>query len=112
LDLSFEPGPIKKVDLAGWQQLEIGMTESQVEEVLGKPDSKLGRSTFTLGGEETTTPQTWEYDWTIGLSLVGNTHPKSYLVRFDSDGKLASWREPIDQQDPQSNPEQDAAPKP
>ncbi|GAG95824.1 unnamed protein product, partial [marine sediment metagenome] len=37
----------------------------------------------------------WEYNWTVGISWWGEVHPKSYIVRFESDDTLASWREPL-----------------
>ena len=100
LDL-FEEGPTKEVNLNGWEELERGMSKAEVSSLLGESVSKFGPG--TIGTNDYTVPETWEYSWTIGFSLFGGEHPKAYIVRFGEDGTLASWREPIDEG---KNPEQ------
>jgi hypothetical protein len=95
LDL-FKEGPTTEVNLAGWQKLEKGMTKPQVVNLLGDSSVKYGPGTYTLGGATNTTPETWEYNWTVGFSWLGEVHPKAYVVYFGDDGKLALWREPLE----------------
>jgi hypothetical protein len=90
----FREGPTKKVNLAGWQKLEVGMTKQQVISLLGNAASKNGPGTMTMNGETTYDPEFWEYNWTAGLTLFPHPHPKSYHVSFGKEGKLASWGEP------------------
>jgi hypothetical protein len=103
----FKKGLIKKVNLAGWEKLEKGMTKARVVELLGKSDCGFGPDSGSIGDKKFIVPETWEYNWSVGLSLLGEVHPKAYIVRFDSEGKLTSWREPIEKE---SKPEQIASP--
>ncbi|MCK5114140.1 MAG: hypothetical protein KAR11_05185 [Phycisphaerae bacterium] len=93
----FEEGPTEKVNLNGWEKLEKGMTKKEVSDLLGEPGSSFGIGGKTIDGNEPMS-ETWEYNWTVGLSLFGNAHPRAYVVRFGPDGKLALWREPIDKE--------------
>jgi hypothetical protein len=95
LDL-FEEGPTKQVNLEGWAKLKEGMTREQVIDLLGDSSTKWGPGTFTIGDDEYATSERWEYNWTIGFSLFGGVHPKAYVVYFDENGHLASWREPLE----------------
>jgi hypothetical protein len=98
----FEDGPTKNANLSGWTKLEEGMTKDQVISLLGDSWAKSGPGSFTLGGTTNTTPERWEYNWKIGLGLFGQVHPKAYVVYFDQDGKLSSWREPIETNEDQN----------
>ena len=94
-----EPGPVNSVNLAGWEKLEIGMSRQEVSSLLGEPGSQ--RTTKRGEGDDTTVIEGWEYNWTSGF--FGDPHPKAYVVFFDEKGKLTSWREPAEKE----NPEQD-----
>ena len=94
----FEEGPTKDVNLSGWEKLERGMTKAQVTHLLGASASKFG---LGLVSNECSEAETWQYNWKIGLSIWGEVHPKSYIVRFGSDGRLASWREPLENIEPE-----------
>jgi len=96
-EFNFGEGPAKRVNLAGWAKLEKGMTRKQVIHLLGDSHNKAGASTFTIGDDEFETSERWEYNWTVGIPLFGEVHPKAYVVYFDVDGKLATWREPIEE---------------
>ena len=102
----FDEGPIKKVNLAGWEKLEQGMTKQQVIELLGDSERKSGPSKVTFGEgeekEEISIPERWEYNYTIGISLFGGVHDKAYVVYFDKKGLLDYWREPIHKEEKQS----------
>jgi outer membrane protein assembly factor BamE (lipoprotein component of BamABCDE complex) len=90
----FREGPTKKVNLAGWQKLEVGMTKQQVISLLGDAASKRGPETTTMSDRVTYDPEYWEYNWTSGIPILAHPHPKSYSVYFDKEGRLAGWREP------------------
>ena len=92
----FEAGPTKEVNLAGWTKLEKGMTRQQVANLLGEASWKSGPGTIALDGAKATMPETWQYNWTAGLSFFGEVHPKAYVVWFGNTGKLVSWREPVE----------------
>jgi len=92
----FDDGPTNKVNVAGWSKLEEGMSQQQVIEILGEARTKHGPGTSTFGDITNAIPETWEYNWRVGLSLFGEVHPKAYVVYFDGQGKLASWRAPIE----------------
>ena len=82
------------------------MSKEKVAELLGEADCRFGPGTRSIDdGPKFTTPETWEYNWTVGLSIFGETHPKSYIVQFDSDSKLSYWREPKEEEN-KKNPEQ------
>lgn len=93
LDL-FKEGPTTKVNRAGWSKLEKGMTKEQVTSLLGPRPAGFGPGTSTLAGRTYIISETWEYNWKSGVSLFGETDPRSYTVCFDEEGKLASWRAP------------------
>ena len=96
LDL-FEEGPTKKVNLSGWEKLERGMTKAQVAALLGDSVSTFGPGQGTIGGTKISVAETWQYNWKVGISIWGEVHPKSYIVQFGPDGRLASWREPLEE---------------
>ena len=89
----FDDKPIAKVNLLGWEKLEKGMTKEEVANLLGKSAHQ-----FTRGSEDNNASETWEYNWSIGLPIFREFHPKAYIVRFDSDGKLVFWREPVERE--------------
>jgi len=92
------PGPIRSVDPEGWKQLCTGMTKQEVVVALGDPQAKKteGPRTITTNGETTTTPRVeyWEYNWSGGM--LGDPHGKAYVVYFDEEGRVKSFREPIE----------------
>ncbi len=90
----FDERPTKRVNLAGWRKLKVGMTKQQVISLLGDAASKTPPGSMTMDKEVISLPELWEYNWQSGLNLFGNPHPKSYAVRFDKDGRLSSWYEP------------------
>ncbi len=90
----FSEGPTTKVNLAGWHNLEVGMTKEQVISLLGNAPSKSVPEIMKESGKTIYFPEFWEYNYTSGLTLIPQPHPKSYHVYFDKQGRLANWGGP------------------
>lgn len=67
--------------------------------LLGDTPSKHSSGSFTIDERSITCPDYWEYNFTAGgmsfATLHGAAHPKAYVVAFDTNGHLFSWREPL-----------------
>jgi len=103
----FEEGPVNKVNLAGWKKLEKGMSKEEVANLLGEYGSSFNMEGTSISGKKFTMSEIWEYNWSIGLPLFGEAHLKAYIVRFGPDGKLASWREPVERENDKGSGETD-----
>jgi len=86
----FSEGPIKAVDLRGWSSLQTGMTREAVQSLLGEAQSQSRVDKMLVDGKPVPYAAYWEYNW----RGVFHPHPKAYVVYFDKEGKLISWREP------------------
>jgi len=95
LDLLKE-GPTAQVKVEGWPKLQTGMSKDEVASLLGPSSCKTKVESNDKDGKASITMDFWEYNWTGGLSLIASAHPKAYVVYFDKDGKLSSWREPLE----------------
>lgn len=83
IDLNlFGPHPAPSPDLNGWAQMRVGLTEAEVEQLLGKRGSGAGPY--------------WHYVWHTPLNYPGDD--RSYVVRFDEDGRVTDFRAPVKSQ--------------
>ncbi len=95
----FKKGPIREVNLDGWEQLEQGMSKAAVARLLGAPGNKF-RQGLNLGGTADSLMETWEYNWSAGITLFGIGNPKAYIVVFSPDATLFTWRAPMELKPP------------
>ena len=84
------------VNLRRWQELHVGMTKPQVQQLLGQPAGKLiyppspnhryGYANF------------WEYSCTRMIRqdpFANEAASRAYVVYFDTNNIVTSWREPL-----------------
>jgi hypothetical protein len=97
LDLTglWQGGRAPEVDLDGWSKMKTGLTEQQVIELLGGMGHASGGGTIQLNnGPPIEIPKTWEYNWHGGGSFMDSVEDRAYVVWFDSQGSVTSFREP------------------
>jgi len=87
-------GKALQVNLDGWTQLRVGMTEAEVRALLGSPGHDSGRGSETVDGKTTVFPRFWEYNWSSDF-FSHEPHEKAYVVYFDTEDKVESWRRPL-----------------
>jgi len=89
---------VQKVNLEAWRSLKVGLSRQEVIALLGDapckkrmaPDSKLP---FT--SEELKNWDVWQYDFCSPLiSGIDGAASRAYVVMFNSDGKVSSFKEP------------------
>ncbi|MBU1853468.1 MAG: outer membrane protein assembly factor BamE [Candidatus Omnitrophica bacterium] len=95
-DMVFSPHSLPRVDLDAWGQLQKGMTKEDVIALLGDSHSKTS-PVITAESNKTSSvdKEYWEYNWTDGLSGVFGPSLRAYVVYFDGQGKVVSFREPV-----------------
>ena len=87
-------GKALQVNLDGWTQLRVGMAEAEVRALLGSPGHDSGRGSETVDGKTTVFPRFWEYNWSSDF-FSHEPHEKAYVVYFDTEDKVESWRRPL-----------------
>jgi hypothetical protein len=91
-----KPRALPGVDTQLWAQIKVGMTKEQVQTLLGDAPSK-SKCEYPSGGkhpeEELSKTEFWEWGFTYGL-LAPVPHEKAFVVYFDHDGRVSSFRAP------------------
>ena len=83
---------------SGFSSVSAGMTEAEVRGLLGDPSVVVPGETGT-GGAKLTGPR-WQYGDNLSTITTAATFPRTvpdrvWVVWFDVDGRVASWREPL-----------------
>ncbi len=79
-------GPIKPVSAKAWSQLRQGMTQAEVRDLLG-----LSWATMESSGSGSW----WAYNWSDGFQNDVAPSYRAYVVFFDENKRVKSWREPV-----------------
>jgi hypothetical protein len=82
-----KPFALPAVDTQRWSQLKIGMTMDEVRHLLGDAPSKCVSSNTSNRSEF------WAWGFTYGI-LAPVAHEKSFVVYFNTDGKVSSFHAP------------------
>jgi len=93
------PHPAAAVNPDAWKQLHTGMTKQQVLALLGEAPRQMQGESSKVGAPKIIEPwEFWEYGY---VSAFGAPipHDRAYAVYFDQDGRVSSFREPIDDKD-------------
>ncbi len=85
------PHALPSVNTQAWKRLRVGMTKEEVEKLLGEAPSK-NRSEPSDRGQKVRSVDYWEYGYTYGFVPIA--HPKAFVVYFNPNGKVASFRGP------------------
>ena len=86
-----ESHEIESANQTGWESLELGMTQDQVAQLIGK--SQYVSSETNPNGSKT---ETWQYGHSDGMIVEFARGPsaEAYLVTFNADGQLISFASP------------------
>jgi hypothetical protein len=77
------------VEREAWKRVRVGMTKHEVEALLGEaPCKRTTRQEHVAGGQDW-----WEYGHVSSIFAPAPDN-RSYVVYFDSDGRVASISEP------------------
>ena len=87
-------GPIKNVNLGGWEHLQKGMTKKEVIQLIGDSHSKIGPRVLETKETQYKSLEYWEYGWSKGIQDMGSVSDKSYIIYFDQNEQLLSWKAP------------------
>ena len=90
-DFLFSPGPATAVNLDGWRSMRVGMRKEEVTQLLGDSSSK--HELKIRGDEFSSTQYFWQYNYKSGV--FQGPDPRAYVVFFDSNGIVISFRAPI-----------------
>jgi hypothetical protein len=91
------PHPVRNVDTQAWASLQVGMTQQRVIEILGDAPSKHKSEPSQMGTtQDSDQLEFWEYNYSYGL-FAPVPHPKAYVIYFDQDQKVTSFRGPADE---------------
>ena len=87
-----EPGKIQTVNVDGWKMMKVGLTKGEVIKLLG--DSASKRQIDVNDDGFSSTQQFWEYNYKSGVFQGPDS--RAYVVYFNSEGVVTSFREPQD----------------
>ncbi len=108
-----------------WERLHTGMTQGEVEALLGKPSSVHVPKKRSEGAEDASGPargERWQYGDTLSSLATGAMFPdeadeRAWIVFFGQDGKVtgyraAGWTTGRRARDPQDTPTTERLPGP
>jgi hypothetical protein len=78
-----------------WDRLKVGMTRSQVEDLLGEPSSRY--EPRTEDGKVVILEERWQYGDNLSTLATGamfpsEAHPRAWVVYFNEKGNVRAFR--------------------
>jgi len=78
-----------------WDRLKVGMTKTQVADLLGEPSSRY--EPRTDNGKVVIAEERWQYGDNLSTLATGavfpsEAHPRAWVVYFDEKGNVRSFR--------------------
>ena len=96
----FESGPAPEVDPAAWARMGVGLTKEEVIELRGSSGHVTRKQTGDFSGKKFEIEEYWEYHrHGSGFILFGGPDDRAYVVYFDDEGKVSSFRSPLNPHD-------------
>lgn len=107
IKLPLPESPAPSVDREGWEQIRLGLTQEEVEALLGSRGHVTPAITVAPDtDDEAILPEYWQYEWGTVISfsdlLFSEPAPsdRAYVVWFNEEGKVIEFRPPLTSDDP------------